>query len=108
MNPTMTAAQIAATLHLTGLTQRAFGDAIGVSKMSISNWLNGTYTANAKTVASIHRLRAEHDADLARITQLANDGEPIILGAHARGRDWSIGLAARLIDKLPDVEIVWE
>ncbi|MDI6024452.1 helix-turn-helix transcriptional regulator [Leucobacter sp. UT-8R-CII-1-4] len=104
----MTAAQIAATLHLTGLTQRAFGDAIGVSKMSVSNWLSGTYAASANAVANIHRLRAEHDADLARIIQLANDGAPMILGAHARGRDWSIGLAARLIDRLPDAEIVWD
>lgn len=107
MTETMTGAEIAATRHLLGLTMQEMADMLGVSKESIKKWEAGKYAARPGACADITQLRAEHDAEVARLMVGVEDGIPIGLPGGPKPRGWYLALGARLIDREPDAMLEW-
>ena len=59
----ISAAQIAATRHLIGLSQAELADALGVNRHAVKDWESGRFAARPGVIADLAALRAEHDAE---------------------------------------------
>ncbi len=102
----MSAAQIAATRHLLGLSQAELADALRVNRHAVKDWESGRFTARAGVVADLLTLRAEHDAELAQLVEAAKDAD-VEMPQGPRPRGWYLALAARLIDRDPSARVTW-
>ena len=102
-----TAAQIAATRHLIGLSQAELAGALGVNRHAVKDWESGRFAARPGVVADLAALRAEHDAELeAMMARTAHGSVEVPSGPRARG--WYLALGARLLDRLPNAQIDWQ
>ena len=108
MDDTMSPAEVAATRHLLGLSQSELCDLLGIARSTLHDWERGKYRASRGLQADLLQLRADHDAETARLTDGAEDGAVISIGVHQRPRGWTVGLAARVIDRVPGAMIEWE
>lgn len=108
MTDSMTAAEIAATRHLLGLTRRELGDACGVSEQAVKQWERGSSVAYESRITAILALRDEHDREAAHLIAGARDGIPIGLPDGPRPRGWYLALGARVLDAERDAMIEWE
>ena len=102
----MTAAHIAATRHLIGLSQAELAEALGVGRHAVKDWESGRFAARAGVIADLAELRAEHDAELAELVAVAEGAELVVVPSGPRPRGWYLALASRLIDRV-DVPIRW-
>lgn len=102
----MTAAQIAATRALLGLSQTDFSRALGVTRVAVAGWEAGKFRAVPGVVADIQALRDEHDQ---LVKDLESSPRPVVIPREGtRPRSWYLAAAARLIDRQPDTVIEWE
>jgi transcriptional regulator with XRE-family HTH domain len=102
----ISAAQIAATRHLIGLSQAELADALGVNRHAVKDWESGRFAARPGVIADLAALRAEHDAELAELAEHAERAE-VEVPDGPRSRGWYLALAARLLDRLPAARIAW-
>lgn len=102
----ITAAQIAATRHLIGLSQAELADALSVNRHAVKDWESGRFAARPGVIADLMALRAEHDAELTELTEQAERAE-VELPSGPKSRGWYLALAARLLDRLPAARIAW-
>lgn len=107
MRHTMTAAEIAATRHLIGLSQAELADELNVNRHSVKDWESGRFAARQGVVTDLIALRAQHEAELTQMVQRAEQS-PIAIPNGPRPRGWYLALGARLLDRLPDVQIDWK
>ena len=108
MDDTMSPAEVAATRHLLGLSQSELCDLLGIARSTLHDWERGKYRASRGLQADLLQLRADHDAETARLTDGAEDGAVISIGVHQRPRGWAVGRAARVMDRVPGAMIEWE
>ena len=103
---TLTAAVIAATRHLVGLSQAEFAPLVGVGRDSIKGWEAGKASPRAQAVSAILSLREQHDREVEAARAFATDGLPVSLGGDMP-RGWYVAVAARLLDTHPDAALSW-
>lgn len=107
MTHTMTAAQVAATRRLLGLTVDQLGDELAINPRTIRAWETGKYSPSETAVLALLALRAEHDAELAELMDKVAQG-PVALPSGPRERGWYLALGARILDRLPAARIGWQ
>lgn len=102
----------AAARHLVGLTQREFGERIGVSGDAVRDWESGKHTPAPKSRDAIALLVQQHNVETARLRSQISDcytsGGPVVHPPVIRiepragfPRGWYVALAARLYDGVP-------
>lgn len=104
---TMSAAEIAATRHLLGLSQADLAEQLGVGRSAVKDWEAGKFSARPGVVAELQALRARHDTEAARLARGAADGIPIQLPRAPMPPGWYLALGARVIDRQPDAMLDW-
>ena len=103
----MTPTQIAAIRRLLGLTADQLGEELGINPRTIRGWEAGKYSPSESAGQALLALRAEHDAELDDLIARAAQGT-VEIPSGPRERGWYLALAARLIDRLPAVQIAWQ
>ncbi len=101
-----TAAQIAATRHLLGLSQAELAEALHVNRHAVKDWESGRFGARPGVVGDLAALRAEHDAELEVMIIHATIG-PVDVPHGPKPRGWYLALSARLLDRRPSAQIDW-
>lgn len=104
---TMSAAEIAATRHLLGLSQAELASMLGVGRDAVKDWERGKFNARPGVIADLATLRSAHDTETARLIDGELDGTPIGLPDGPKPRGWYLALGARVIDRVPDAMIDW-
>lgn len=102
-----TAAQIAASRHLIGLSQAELAEALSVNRHAVKDWESGRFVARPGVVSDLAALRAEHDAELEEMIAGAAQG-PVEVPSGPKARGWYLALGARLLDRLPTAQIDWQ
>ena len=105
MDDRMSPAEVAATRRLIGLTAEQMGEELGINPRTIRSWEAGKYTPGQSATGAIFALRAEHDAETARLADGAVDGMIVSIPDGPRAPGWYLALAARVIDRVPDAMI---
>ena len=100
----MTAAEVACTRHLLGLTADQMGAALGVNPRTVRSWEAGRDKPSDTASAAVRNLRAEHDQEVER---LAASDAVIYLPDGPRPAGWYKALGARVLDREPDAMIEW-
>ena len=108
MHDRMSPAEVAATRHLLGLSQSELCDLLGIARSTLHDWERGKWRPSAGLQADLLALRAGHDADTERLTDGAEDGMIITLAPGSHPLGWYVGLAARVLDRVPGAMLEWE
>lgn len=107
----MTGAEMAAHRHLLGLSMSELADYRGLSDLkTMRDQEAGRTRVPEKTAAKLEELLIEHTQILERLTQGAAEGMVISIprfGDEQHPKGFWLGLAARLIDRQPDVMLEW-
>lgn len=103
----MTAARIAATRHMIGLSQAELAAALGVNRHAVKDWESGRFAARPGVLSDLEALRREHDIELAELAEVAERAE-VELPSGPRPRGWYLALGARLLDRAPGVVVTWQ
>lgn len=104
---TYTGAEVAATLHLVGLTQKELAAAAGISRQTLNDWMSDKFRPSGDAGSRLAAVRAEHDREAARLIQGARDGIPIHLPSGPNPPGWYKALGARVIAAEPDAMLEW-
>lgn len=107
MDETATAAEIAATRHLLGLSQAELAEELHVSRTSVKDWEAGKFQARRGVIADLGVLRGRHDAEVDRLAEGARDGVLIQIPRGPKPQGWYLALAARVLDRVPDAMLDW-
>lgn len=94
MTTTMSAADIAVSRHLLGLSQAQLAEMLHVGRDAVKDWERGKFSPRPGVVADLQALLDAHDAD---VEALAAQDDPILIPQGPRPRAWYVGVAARLL-----------
>ena len=104
----MSAAEVAATRKLIGLTLQEVADTLGVGITAVRDWERGRFVPRQSLADALLELRKEHDQAFFQLLEGAEDGLVIMLSRGPRPQGWYLALGARIIDRMPDVMLEWD
>lgn len=104
-NPMLTPAEIAATRRLIGLSPAQLALIMNIRERSLRRWENGTTIISDSAANALLDLRNEHDEDTKELA--ASESIEIPAGDDTKPSTWWLAVAARIIDRNPDVTINW-
>ena len=108
MTTPTTAAELAATRKLIGLSAAELADELSVLRTTVHDWERGRFQPSEGLRRDIAALRARHDGALAAmIADHDGEGRIIALPDAPMPRSWYLALGARLIDHRPDAMLDW-
>ena len=109
----MSALTVAATRRLLGLTVDELAALLGVNPRTVRGWEAGKYAPGEAVWADVQRIRAGHDAELAKALSIVDSGQALTMSLDRDfpirpvPRGWMVALAARVLDARPDARIEW-
>lgn len=106
----LTPAEIAATRSLIGLNADQLSKTLQIGSRTVPRWETGALRISDSAATAVLDLRAQHDRDLSAAEAKSHGGtKPITLprGTAERPASWWVAIAARLVDRHPNIEIHW-
>lgn len=102
------AAELAATRRLIGLSAIELATALAIKRGTVHEWERGRFTPSIGVREDIAALRERHDTALAEMIAYHDaEGGVIGLPRHPMPPSWYLALGARLIDARPDAQLSW-